>query len=160
MKTAMSWQYIAGFVDGEGSIVQTQKRVYRLLIPQTHEGVLQEIRHFVAAGTIYKVKKRQAHWKDSWTFAVARQEDLLRFLKKIIPHLIVKKSLAVHRVAIIEKIVAENRAKRRYLQKKLKLCKLLRSQGMTYRAIAKRMNIDFGYARRLYLFAQEGVWRN
>jgi hypothetical protein len=156
----MSWQYIAGFVDGEGSIVRTRPTVYRILIPQTHEGVLKEIQRFAGCGFIYQCKTRKSHWKDNWVYAVARQKDVLFFLQKIQPYLIVKKDLAQTRIPTLKILVKRLERKRADLQKRLKLCKFLRSRGWTYRAIAKKLNVDFGYARRLFLYAQDGVWIN
>lgn len=157
----MSWQYIAGFVDGEGSIVKAKNTtVYRVLIPQTHEGVLKAIQEFARVGIIYQCKTRKAHWKDNWVYAVARHKDVLYFLKKIRAYLIVKKKLAESRIPDLKQLVAHDRQKSLDLQKKLKVCKFLRSKGLTFRAIGKKMNVDFGYARRLLLYSQDGVWRH
>src|SRR3989344_2656037 len=40
----MTWDYIAGFFDGEGSLVHNGEG-FRILIPQTHEGVLLVIKN-------------------------------------------------------------------------------------------------------------------
>ena len=156
----MSWQYIAGFVDGEGSIVKTKRTVYRILVPQTHEGVLEEIKKFTGVGYIFKCKTRKAHWKDNWVYAISRQKDVLFVLKKLKPYLIVKRQLAEDRIPTIEKLIAEGEVRRQRLQKRVKVCKFLRGKGWTYRAIAKKLKVDFGYARRLFLYGQDGVWRN
>jgi len=149
----ISWQYIAGFVDGEGSIVKTKRTVYRILIPQTHEGVLKAIQGFTGMGFIFKGKTRKAHWKDNWVYVVAQQRQVLFFLKKIHPYLIVKRQLATDRIPVLTQLIFEGDQRRGQLQKRLKLCKFWRSKGLTYRAIGKKLKIDFGYARRLCLYA-------
>lgn len=148
----MDWRYIAGFVDGEGSIVKNGETDYRIAIPQAHEGVLNEIRNFSGVGNICKIKKRQEHWKESWIYTVARQEDVLFFLKKVSPYLIIKKELTRRTIPIVKDIVRINRKRRFNLQKKVKACKLLRKKGLSYRAIGHKLNIDHGYVRRMVLF--------
>lgn len=148
----IDWRYIAGFVDGEGTFAKNGETDYRIAIPQTNEEVLQLIKFFSGVGNIYKVKKRKKHWKESWTYSVARQEDVLIFLEKIYPHLIVKKDLARKLIPIVEKIVSIQRKRKLDLQKNIKTSKFLREKGLSYRAIGKKLNIDHGYVRRLILF--------
>ena len=155
----MSWEYIAGFVDGEGSIVKTKPTLYRVLIPQTHEGVLIAIKEFSRLGYIYKCATRKAHWKDNWVYAISRRNDVLSFLKKVSPYLIVKKELVERCIPIISDLSKKAKERERKLQKRVKVCKILREQGATYREIAHKLKIDFGYARRLFLYGQDGVWR-
>lgn len=148
----ISWSYIAGFMDGEGSISRLDDTNYRISIPQTHEGVLKAVQIFAGVGGICKVGKRKEHWKESWTYFVARQGDVLFFLKKISPYLLVKKELAEKTIPIVQKIVLRNRKKKRDLQNKTKACKLLRNKGLSFRAIGAKLNIDHGYVRRLILY--------
>src|SRR3989344_3193708 len=148
----MNWSYVAGFVDGEGSIVIYGDNDYRISIPQTHEGVLRSIQKFAGAGNIYKTKKRKSHWKESWIYCVARQEAVLQFLKNIYPYLIVKKPVVQAVIPRVARIVAVRRSYDAQLQKKIKTCKLLREKGLSYRKIGKKLNLDHGYIRRLVLF--------
>ncbi len=67
----MDWNYIAGFFDGEGSILKHDPTNYRISIPQTNEEVLQKIKTFSNMGNIFKTRKRKEHWKDSWVYSVA-----------------------------------------------------------------------------------------
>lgn len=144
----MTWQYIAGFFDGEGSISYNGKG-YRLTISQSHYTVLKQIHTFTGVGHIFKVTKRQAHWKDSWVYSISKQSDIVLFLKQIKPYLVVKKGLVVD---ILPKLlkqtkIHENRLlKSKFLQKS---AKELRKDHLSYREIGKRLNIDFGHARRL-----------
>ena len=86
----INWSYVAGFIDGEGSIVQYGATDYRIAVPQTNEEVLRRIQEFSGVGNICQVKRRKTHWKESWIYCVARQENVLFFLKSIYPYLIVK----------------------------------------------------------------------
>ncbi|MBI3046129.1 MAG: hypothetical protein HYY86_01090 [Candidatus Harrisonbacteria bacterium] len=148
----INWGYIAGFVDGEGNIVKNGKNDYRIAIPQTHEGVLKEIQDFSGMGNICKAKKRKPHWKENWVYCIARQKDVLFFLKSIYPYLIVKKGIARKTIPIVAKIVSNQFKNKLCLQKKIKACKFLRGRGLSYRKIGKKLKVDHGYARRLILY--------
>jgi len=146
----MTWDYIAGFFDGEGSLVHNGKR-FRILIPQTHEGVLLEIKNFIGSGTIYKVTKRKEHWKECWVYCIARQEDVLKFIKKIKNNLIVKKITVLNAIPRLT-ITLNGMVKRKKLRIDRKnTVEKLRAKGLTYREIGKKVGIDFGYARRLLI---------
>ncbi len=148
----MDWRYIAGFMDGEGSILKAGETDYRISIAQAHEPVLLAIQKFTGMGNICKVRKREAHWKDSWVYAVARQEDVLRFLKNVRPYAVVKEESVARHIPILSRIVVRNRKKKVSLRKRIKNCKLLRRKGFSYRMIGKALQIDHGYARRLILY--------
>ena len=146
----MTWDYIAGFFDGEGSLVHNGKR-FRILIPQTHEGVLLEIKNFIGSGTIYKVTKRKEHWKECWVYCIARQEDVLKFIKKIKNNLIVKKITVLNAIPRLT-ITLNGMVKRKKIRIDRKnTVEKLRAKGLTYREIGKKVGIDFGYARRLLI---------
>jgi len=149
---SINWSYVAGFLDGEGSIVKNGETDYRIAIPQTNEEVLKALQSFTRVGNICKVRKRKEHWKESWTYTVARQEDVLAFLRNVYPCLIVKKDLARRLIPTIAKVVSVQRKKRLNLQKNIRNSKLLREKGLSYRAIGKKLKIDHGYIRRLILF--------
>ncbi len=152
IKHKIDWSYISGFVDGEGSITKNGEADYRITIPQTNKEVLSAIQIFTKAGNICQVTKRKEHWKESWVYVIARQEDVLVFLRNIYPHVIVKKNLVQISIPIIAKIVSIQRQRKANLQKNIKRSKLLRKKGLSYRAIGKKLKIDHGYVRRLVLF--------
>ncbi|MDP3731014.1 MAG: LAGLIDADG family homing endonuclease [bacterium] len=146
----MTWNYIAGFFDGEGSLVHNGKG-FRILIPQTHEGVLLEIKNFIGSGIIYKVAKRKEHWKESWVYCIAKQEDILKFINKIKNNLVVKKITVLNAIPRLT-ITLNGMAKRKKLRIDRKnTVEKLRAKGLTYREIGKKVGIDFGYARRLLI---------
>lgn len=146
----MTWEYIAGFFDGEGSITHNGKG-YRISIAQTNKEVLDAIAQFTTMGFVIPVTKRKSHWKDSWVFYIAKQVDVLEFLQKSRAYLIVKKSLA--EIVIKKQLTIIDKAKKREALRlyRISQAKLLRDRGLTYRAIGKRLNIDFGFARQLSL---------
>ncbi|MEK7630042.1 MAG: LAGLIDADG family homing endonuclease [Patescibacteria group bacterium] len=148
----INWNYIAGFIDGEGSIVKNGEKDYRIAIPQTHEGVLKEIKSFTGVGNICKVKKRKDHWKESWIYYVAKQEDVFTVLKQIHPYSIVKKDIVLSTIPKVAKIIYFSRRKKLNLEKKIKACKNLRKNGLSYRKIGAKLNIDHGYVRKLVLY--------
>lgn len=146
----MTWMYIAGFFDGEGSLVHNGKG-FRISIAQANEVVLLEIKEFIGFGNIIKVKKRQAHWKDSWVYCIAKQENVLKFINNVKDHLIVKKNIVTSAIPRL-KVTLSRIAKRENLKvKRTFIVKQLRDNGLTYRAIGRKVGIDFGYARRLVI---------
>ena len=147
----MNWDYIAGFFDGEGSIVKHGPTNYRISIPQTNEAVLQKIKKFSNMGNIFKTTKRKEHWKDSWVYFIAKQRDVLLFSRKIFDKAIVKKEAINRIMPIVEKIVMVHNKNKRLLQNKEKKCKLLRKKGLSYRSIGKLLGLDHGYVRRLII---------
>ncbi|MBA3046930.1 LAGLIDADG family homing endonuclease [Patescibacteria group bacterium] len=146
----MTWEYIAGFFDGEGSITHNKKG-YRITISQTDLKVLQKIRNYVDYGFVFKNKKRKSHWKDSWIYYIAKQESVLEFLIKIKPLAVVKKEQIIFIIPILKKAVKNINKKKRIRLANIVKAKKLREQGLTYRQIGKKLNIDFGHARRLAL---------
>ncbi len=146
----MTWNYVAGFFDGEGSITNNKKG-YRISIAQTNLEVLTEIKNFVGLGYLFKEKKRKEHWKDSWVYYIAKQEEILFFLEKIFDILIVKKKEAKIVIPILKNNIKRMKGRKEKSQQTEKKAKMLRKKGMTYREIGKTLNIDFGYARRMVL---------
>ena len=147
----MTWEYIAGFIDGEGTIVR-RKRVYNLCISQTNFEVLEEIRKFTGVGAIYSIDKRKPHWKEAWVYSAGGARGTYSVLLNVIDHLIVKRAWAL-------RVLDELRIRLRAIdqEKDLKIqriqrAKLLRQKGWSYRKIAKVLKTDFGYVRRLVLF--------
>lgn len=91
----MNWNYIAGFFDGEGSVVIQKNRAKYLRIiitvPNTDLNVLQEMKEFTNLGNIYKVTKRQEHWKDAWVWIIQRRFEVIHFIDTIKKYTLVKK---------------------------------------------------------------------
>jgi len=146
----MNWRYIAGFFDGEGTILLKNGRP-RIMVVQTDRVVLECIKNFAKCGNIFEVTKRKPHWKDCWVYCISRKEDMYNFLRKIAPYLFVKKELAEKGILQLEKELIEMRKrKEKYIYRK-RMAKLLRKKGLSYRAIGKELSMDWGYARRMIL---------
>lgn len=146
----MTWNYIAGFFDGEGSITNNKKG-YRITLPQTNLEVLTEIKEYIGCEHLFKETKRKDHWKDNWVYYIAKQEDILFFLKKICNALIVKKKEAEAVIQILRENVNKMKACEKQRIAIERKAKELRKEGMAYREIGKRLGIDFGHARRIIL---------
>ncbi len=146
----MTWDYIAGFIDGEGSIVK-RRNVYNIHIPQTHFGVLSEIREFTKCGYVYHISKRQAHWKEAWIYSAGGMKNTCYILKKVVKTLVVKKELADRAIREIEGRIQEIETRDVLRKSRIKRAGELRTKGWAYRKIALELNTDFGYVRRLLL---------
>jgi hypothetical protein len=146
----MNWPYIAGFFDGEGSISHNGKG-YRITIPQTNETVLQGILKYTKVGKIIAVAKRKPHWHDAWVYYVAKQTDVERFLRACYPYLVVKRQKTHEALTALPKIPILQQQRTKVAAKHKSSVYRLRARGLTWREIGKRLDIDWGYARRLYL---------
>ncbi|OGZ68861.1 MAG: hypothetical protein A3D35_03065 [Candidatus Staskawiczbacteria bacterium RIFCSPHIGHO2_02_FULL_34_9] len=146
----MNWSYIAGFFDGEGSI-SPNGGGFRVSIPQTNKKVLEEILHFTKVGFVINVKKRQAHWKDSWVYYIASKKDVYYFLSKTMPFLIVKKENTLNAMHILKNQIYIMEKKIEIHNKRKREAKIMKLKGLSYRQIGKELKIDWGYARRLIL---------
>lgn len=147
----MNWGYIGGFFDGEGALYK-HRRGFRVSITQANKEILETIRDFVGIGRICEITKRKPHWKDAWVYFIAKQSDVYKFLIKIRPKLILKKNLADEAIIIIKRNLKEIEKEMARLEKRTREAKKLRQKGLSYRAIGKKLGIDFGYARRLIKF--------
>lgn len=102
--------WLAGFVDGEGSIGLCRERDKRkgpdywgyrptLQITNTSD-VLWEIHYVLACGHISK-SKRKGNQQDCWHFTLANGKYLVQVLTKLIPYLKVKREQAISLVSYI-----------------------------------------------------------
>lgn len=146
----MNWNYIAGFFDGEGTVSKSGYR-HRITVTQTNKEVLEKIRLFTCRGSISVIKKRKPHWKDAWIYYVSDQKDVYFFLNKIIDKLIVKKTIVSKVLPKIKDRIKYREQQKKKIVKRKKIAKILRKKGLSYRQIGKKLNIDWGYARRLIL---------
>lgn len=152
----VSWSYIAGFFDGEGSITHNGKG-YRITITQTNLQVLQGIRQFTKIGNVIALARRQPHWKDNWAYYIAKQADVYRFLKGVTPHLIVKQNLTQRTLRALPELLARQKERAKRAKWHKIQAHILRQRGLSYRAIGQQLGIDWGYARRLYLESKNTV---
>ncbi|MFH2063369.1 MAG: LAGLIDADG family homing endonuclease [bacterium] len=144
----MTWEYIAGFFDGEGTISSVGDG-YRVVISQTNFLVLEEIRLFVGFGNVSQVAKRKEHWKDAWIYYVARQKQVLRFLESVEPFLIVKSQKASRTIVDLQPRVRRLEVKEKNKEKKIAEVVELRENGLSLRDIGKKVNLDWSYVGRI-----------
>ena len=100
----MTWEYLAGFVDGEGHISVRNGAVnggVRLNIAQAGDVgkcVLLTIREFLLARGITPTQVREIHRRPGhlqcYVLEVTKRAELMKVLKRLLPHLIVKKVVA------------------------------------------------------------------
>ncbi len=146
----MTWKYIAGFFDGEGSII-SHKSGFRVLIPQTNLDVLERIRAFCNMGFICEVTKRKSHWKDAWIYSIGQQEHVYRFGKNILPYVIVKREKVEKALPEVKRYIQRQRARKELRATRIAKASLFRKQGLSYRKIEVIMGVDRGYLRRILL---------
>ncbi len=130
----MNWDYIAGFIDGEGSIIISPPRV-RLFISNTDKRVLEKIRDFSKLGTIIEVKRKEnPKWKKSYVWNLGSHKDCLTVLKKLKNKLIIKKDKCKKAISFIKN--------KRWLGDYISKKELEKFKNMSYRKIAKRLGIS------------------
>ena len=146
----MTWSYIAGFFDGEGTLCHNG-RGYRVCITQTNKEELKKIMEFTGYGNVVEITKRKSHWKDSWLYFISKQENIYRFLIGISKDVIVKKHKVEETIPILKMVIKKMKEKNKKRIKLYRRAKYLRKNGLTYREIGKILKIDFGQARRIIL---------
>ncbi len=140
----MNWDYIAGFIDGEGSIIIIPPRI-RLYISNTNKEVLEEIRKYLKCGKVFGVKRiLKKNWNKQYGWTIGNHIDCLRILKRLENRLIVKKEKCKKAIQYIE----NKRWLGNYISKK----ELEKFGDLSYRKIAKELGIShycvFRYLRK------------
>ncbi|HEC64561.1 hypothetical protein LCGC14_1307020 [marine sediment metagenome] len=87
----LNWNYIAGFVDGEGSIIVYEKRGKVIFqISNTDLKILESIKNYIGFGYIRVSHRNPEKWKPQGVYVVSRHEDVEKILKKLKGKIIVK----------------------------------------------------------------------
>ncbi len=148
----MNWDYIAGFIDGEGSIIIRPPRV-RLYIANTNKRVLEEIQDFLNCGRVYDInmKNKSSKWSKQYGWTIANHYDVLRILNGLKRRLIIKQQLCEDAIKYIE----NKRWHNDYLSKsELEKWRHLKSS----RKIAKKLNVSqssvLKYLKKFGLFEE------
>ena len=88
----ITWSYVAGFFDGEGSLhFDRYKSSVQIRMDNTCEKALVEIMKFVGCGRISNRGRAKPHHKDCFRLTIANHVDVLRLLAKMRAYLIVKR---------------------------------------------------------------------
>lgn len=113
----MTWEYIAGFFDGEGTAWagkgKRKEGAFTVSVANTNLTVLRSIRDFlfsnnINCGMYSMVGKERAKqylkrgWKLGFSLKITSRESTVKFLKELLPFLIVKKSAALNVICFIE----------------------------------------------------------
>jgi hypothetical protein len=109
--------YVAGFIDGEGSIYMVKERRpencsgFRygtgLVVSQCHLGSLEAIRSMTRNGRIISEKKRMSHHKDIWKLSWTPNQ-MRHILPQLLPYLIVKHRQAVLALQMLSLVEGTN----------------------------------------------------
>ena len=113
----MNWDYLAGFVDGEGSIGITSMRKGQQFVPflsigNTNQQILKDIRDFLAIGYVTNGYNSKRNAKTIYHYKLEGR-SLLPVLLSLTPLLVVKKQQAVLVTKWIAQRIATPRSKRR-----------------------------------------------
>ena|SRR3990167_7606838 len=134
----MNWSYIAGFFDGEGSVLG-YGRAPRISIAQKRAKVLRDIQKFMWAqdirSQIYKYPNSKR--KDLSQLRVNATNEVISFIECVLPYLIVKKRECKNALGILR--TRTNKRKKWRLSELLKM-KELRQKGFTAKQIARELN--------------------
>jgi len=141
----MDINYIAGFFDGEGTVGiygKGTKLRARISISQTDENVLTLIKLHFGYGNVYKVGRTKDNWKDAWVYAIQDTNDVVDFLTKITPFLIVKKDIALDVLfKALERGSEINNRRNIRIDNKLKAIEL-NKDGLSLRKIAYILGVS------------------
>lgn len=146
----MSWQYIAGFFDGEGCIYRATRNGkqlghFRLTMTQTSSEVLTRIAQFLEdkyIKTRTSMVKRNGNRSECYTLIIDNIGNILPFLNNTVPYLIVKRSKAMEAISILNDYQNLNSRDKTTRSKSALL--ILRNNGLTYKEISKYTGISVG----------------
>lgn len=137
MAKSISWQYIAGFFDGEGNIYlfrDSHRERARIQISQKKRYVLDKIKEFLKEQDIKSIIADYEYATPS--LRINRKSEVLDFLKKVLPFLMVKKEEAQNTIKTIETSGGRDAIR---LSEKIKM-KELWHEGYVAKEIAEILN--------------------
>jgi len=149
---SMSWEYIAGFFDGEGCIYRATKKGkvlnhYRLTITQVNTEVLYTIKQFLQDNNIVsRIHERQhlqsPRCRTTTMLVIDNYQNTLPFLNNILPHLIVKKDKAMEAISVLDDSTKWNGRDKtmRYRDTILEM----REEHLTYKEIRDLLGVSIG----------------
>jgi intein-encoded DNA endonuclease-like protein len=100
----ISWQYIAGFFDGEGTVVITVRGQVRCVTVQSTREVLDLIQVFLGYGTVRKNRPR------FYRLGIYAREDVRDFIEGILPFTVVKRTQLEEALRLLDCTGRERRA--------------------------------------------------
>jgi hypothetical protein len=96
------WAYLAGLIDGEGSlVVGATRRTIRLAISNTSLPVLEEMAFKL--GAIVKEKALYSRRRPSWEFTLLRANRVVSVLRRVYPYLRIKRWQAALAIMFLQR---------------------------------------------------------
>lgn len=146
-KTAMTWEWIAGFFEGEGHVYWQERAKRhgiggRAIMGQVCKEPLQAIHDFLTnqgfetpAFYLRPVSKSaRPNTKPCWILTIQKRSDVIRFFEAIAPLLFDKRAKAEY---VIARLKAADVERERVVDEAVSL----RLQGLSWREIARRTGI-------------------
>ncbi len=151
----MSWQYIAGFLDGDGYATSGTSYGKRggihnnyatIAFCNTNRAVLEEIQAFIQAGRFYRNKDspraKIKSTKICWQLVIGKFEETIRIGKSMLPYLRIKQENVRYVVDRAERLLAAHLARRKMpILSKAELYDLHWNQGKTTGDIARMYGV-------------------
>jgi len=145
----ISYSYLAGLIDGDGSISKTKDGLWHISISLTNKEVLDKIKDFVIknapnyVGVRKKAEVYKASKENMYTLRIGNQKILAFLLKRLIPHLIIKKAIATKALNTLK--IRENYKFLNYTKEELKriLEDYYINQKLSIRQIARKFNVNY-----------------
>lgn len=139
----MSWEYVAGFFDGEGSVVrykcENERTKYGLSIAQVNQEVLQKIVEFTGVGSIYTYPRNNPNHSALSTVYIGHHEEQAKFTRNVLPYSIVKAKKLRRCLAFIEGREWYANAKLRNVDKNQ--LALEHEQGVSFRRLGEKYGL-------------------
>lgn len=91
--------YIAGFIDGEGTIGMWKvgkKKVWvrQVVVTNTHKPTIQFLKRITGVGTTHQRRVAKSHHKPIFSWSVGKKADIVELLDELWPFLIQKQEQA------------------------------------------------------------------
>ena len=92
--------WLAGFIDGEGTIssyMAGKNRAYKtwvISVPNTHRGSLDRCQEITGVGSVVMKKEAHGNRRTQYQWRVNPKQDVASILDQILPYLIVKREQA------------------------------------------------------------------
>lgn len=124
----MTWQYIAGFFDGEGNVNTSSShgRSWTVRIVQSETEVLNRIAEFLKNNNIeshlyhsYKASQYKKAKKDLWCLQLSGESNVKDFLIGVLPFLIVKEPVAQDIIRFLKIYPTRNANARGFVSRRL-----------------------------------------